>query len=28
MRGGRRLGCWCEPEPCHAQVVAELADAF
>lgn len=24
---GRRLGCWCVPEPCHAQVVAELADA-
>src|SRR5580704_4161358 len=24
---GRRLGCWCLPEPCHAQVIAELADA-
>jgi uncharacterized protein DUF4326 len=24
---GRRLGCWCVPEPCHAQVIAELADA-
>ncbi|MFD3451395.1 DUF4326 domain-containing protein [Streptomyces sp. NPDC058691] len=23
---GRRLGCWCVPEPCHAQVIAELAD--
>ncbi|WP_103349164.1 DUF4326 domain-containing protein [Amycolatopsis sp. CA-128772] len=23
---GRRLGCWCVPEPCHAQVVAERAD--
>ena len=25
---GRRLGCWCLPEPCHAQVVAELADSL
>jgi hypothetical protein len=24
---GRRLGCWCVPEPCHAQVIAELADS-
>jgi hypothetical protein len=24
---GRRLGCWCLPLPCHAQVIAELADA-
>jgi hypothetical protein len=24
---GRRLGCWCAPQPCHAQVIAELADA-
>jgi hypothetical protein len=23
---GRRLGCWCAPLPCHAQVLAELAD--
>lgn len=23
---GRRLGCWCLPEPCHAEVIAELAD--
>jgi Domain of unknown function (DUF4326) len=23
---GRRLGCWCVPQPCHAQVLAELAD--
>ncbi|MFF7242239.1 DUF4326 domain-containing protein [Streptomyces collinus] len=23
---GRRLGCWCLPEACHAQVIAELAD--
>ncbi len=22
---GRRLGCWCAPEPCHAEVLAELA---
>ncbi|MGP3980317.1 DUF4326 domain-containing protein [Streptomyces sp. KR80] len=25
---GRRLGCWCVPEPCHAQVIAELADSL
>lgn len=24
---GRRLGCWCVPERCHAEVIAELADA-
>jgi hypothetical protein len=24
---GRRLGCWCVPLSCHAQVIAELADA-
>ena len=24
---GRRLGCWCAPQPCHATVIAELADA-
>jgi Domain of unknown function (DUF4326) len=24
---GRRLGCWCVPEPCHAHVIAELADS-
>lgn len=24
---GRRLGCWCAPEPCHAYVLAEFADA-
>ncbi|MEI5097653.1 DUF4326 domain-containing protein [Streptomyces sp. PmtG] len=24
---GRRLGCWCVPEPCHAEVIAELADS-
>ena len=23
---GHRLGCWCVPEPCHAEVLAELAD--
>lgn len=23
---GRRLGCWCVPLACHAQVLAELAD--
>lgn len=24
---GQRLGCWCAPRPCHAMVIAELADA-
>jgi hypothetical protein len=23
---GRRLGCWCLPAACHAEVIAELAD--
>jgi hypothetical protein len=23
---GRVLGCWCAPLPCHAEVLAELAD--
>jgi Domain of unknown function (DUF4326) len=22
---GHRLGCWCAPRPCHAEVLAELA---
>ena len=22
----KRLGCWCVPKPCHADVLAELAD--
>jgi hypothetical protein len=24
---GRRLACWCSPEPCHADVLEELVDA-
>ena len=24
---GRRIGCWCAPLACHADVIAELADA-
>ena len=24
---GKRLGCWCVPLPCHAEVIAEIADA-
>jgi hypothetical protein len=24
---GRRLACWCKPEPCHADALAELVDA-
>ena len=23
---GRALACWCAPEPCHADVLAELAE--
>lgn len=23
---GRRLGCWCAPLRCHAEVIAEIAD--
>ncbi|WP_432040564.1 DUF4326 domain-containing protein [Streptomyces cucumeris] len=23
---GRRLGCWCAPLPCQAEIIAELAD--
>lgn len=23
---GKRLGCWCFPEACHGDVLAELAD--
>jgi hypothetical protein len=22
---GKALGCWCAPEPCHADVLAEAA---
>jgi hypothetical protein len=25
---GKRLACWCAPEPCHGDVLAELADAL
>lgn len=21
---GKRLACWCVPEPCHAQILAEM----
>ena len=24
---GRRLACWCKPEPCHGDVLVELVDA-
>ena len=24
---GRTLGCWCAPDACHGDVLAELADA-
>lgn len=24
---GKRLGCYCAPQPCHANVLAKLADA-
>ncbi|MGI5520222.1 DUF4326 domain-containing protein [Micromonospora sp. CA-259024] len=25
---GRQLRCWCVPERCHAEVIAELADSL
>ena len=25
---GKVLGCWCKPEACHGDVLAELADAL
>ena len=24
---GKTLGCWCKPEECHGDILAELADA-
>ena len=24
---GRRMACWCSPEPCHGDVLADLVDA-
>lgn len=24
---GKRLGCWCKPNACHGDVLAQLADA-
>lgn len=24
---GKVLGCWCAPEPCHAEVLVELSEA-
>ena len=24
---GKKLGCWCKPQPCHADYLAQLADA-
>lgn len=24
---GKKLGCWCKPQACHGDVLAELADA-
>ena len=23
---GKRLGCWCKPEPCHGDILLELAN--
>ena len=23
---GKRLGCWCHPEPCHGDVLVQLAE--
>lgn len=25
---GKRLGCWCAPEPCHGDVLVELVEAY
>jgi len=25
---GKRLGCWCAPEPCHGNVLIELLTTF
>lgn len=24
----KRIGCWCSPQPCHGDVLAELADGL
>ena len=24
---GKTLGCWCKPEACHGDILAELVDA-
>jgi hypothetical protein len=26
LMGGKALGCWCAPEPCHADILAEAAN--
>ena len=28
MLKGKRLGCWCAPNACHGDTLAELADAL
>ena len=25
---GKRLGCWCKPEPCHGDVLVKLVNEF
>jgi hypothetical protein len=25
---GKTLGCWCKPEACHGDILAELADTL
>ena len=25
---GKNLGCWCAPEPCHANILLELIDLY
>jgi hypothetical protein len=25
---GKKLGCWCAPQPCHAEVLKELVDSW
>jgi hypothetical protein len=26
LMGGKALGCWCAPEPCHGDILAEIAN--
>ena len=28
LRGGKVLGCWCAPQPCHGAVYADFLDTY